>query len=175
VIQTARLRLRRPRPADVAAVHAYRSRPDVARFLSAGTWSREKTADEWAHLATAPFDGPGDELVLAVELIGSGEVIGEVGLVWLAQGAGAEIGYVFHPDFGGRGLATEAVAAVLSAAREEWGFDRILARTDSANLPSRALCERVGMTLVATSVSTDGRGVEESTYALSVPPVPASR
>jgi RimJ/RimL family protein N-acetyltransferase len=69
VIETPRLRLRRPRPDDVDAVHAYRSRPDVARHLSGGTWTREHTVSELALYAAADFSGPGDELVLLVEVL----------------------------------------------------------------------------------------------------------
>lgn len=143
VIETPRLRLRRPRAADVGAVHAYRSRPDVARHLSAGTWTREKTATELAEHAAAGFARPGDELVLLVELRGTGEVVGEVGLVRMEPGA--EVGHVFHPDHGGRGLATEAVSAVVAAALAG-GSSPVIARTDAANRASRALCERLGMT-----------------------------
>ncbi|MDA3805063.1 GNAT family N-acetyltransferase [Clavibacter sp. CT19] len=161
VIETPRLRLRRPRAADVDAVHAYRSRPDVARHLGAGTWTREKTAAELALYAASAFSRPDDELVLLVELLATGVVVGEVGLVRREQGA--EVGYVFHPDHGGRGLATEAVSAVVTAALAD-GSPRIIARTDAANRSSRALCERLGFTLIATAVSEDGRGVAECTY-----------
>jgi len=167
VIETARLRLRRPRAADVDAVHAYRSRPDVARHLSAGTWTREKTAAELAEYAASGFARPGDELVLLVELLGTGEVVGEVGLVRMERGA--EVGYVLHPEHGGRGLATEAVSAVVAAAFAD-GSSRVIARTDAANRASRALCERLGMTLVATTTSEDGRGVPECTYEVTAPP-----
>ena len=168
VIDTSRLHLRRPREADVDAVFAYRSSPDVARYLRAGPWTREHTESELASYTTARFAGPGDELVLVVEILETGEVVGEVGLVWLHD-ENAEIGYVFNPRFGGKGLATEAVGAVLTAARNDWGFARVIAKTDALNASSRALCERLGMTLVATALTTDGRNVEETTYA-----VPAS-
>ncbi len=56
-----------------------------------------------------------------------------------------EVGWGVHPEFGGRGLATEASVAVL-----EYGFDvikanKILAITSHDNSPSRRLMERLGM------------------------------
>lgn len=165
VIGTSRLRMRPPRAADVDAVFAYRSRSDVARYLNAGAWTREHTVRELSSYATLPFRGPGDELVLLVEITGTNEVIGEVGLVWL-QDDSAEIGYVFNPNFGGQGFATEAVGAVLTAALHGWGFARVIARTDTANESSRALCERLGMTLIGESAGADGRCVAESVYAV---------
>jgi RimJ/RimL family protein N-acetyltransferase len=164
VIETDRLLLRRPRPDDVDAVFAYRSRPDVARHLSAGTWSREKTERELAAYAAAAFGAPGQELVLLAETRDTGAIIGEVGLVWLDEARAAEIGYVFSPDAGGRGLATEAVRGLLTAAFDLWALDRVVAQTDATNRASRALCERLGMRLVSTQPSDDGRGVDECTY-----------
>ena len=156
--------MRPPRAADVDGVFAYRSRSDVARYLSAGIWTREHTVRELSSYVTSHFQGPGDELVLIVEIIKTNEVIGEVGLVWLQKDS-AEIGYVFNPDFGGQGFATEAVGAVLAAALHDWGFARVIAKTDTANTSSRALCERLGMTLIGESMSADGRCVAESVYA----------
>jgi RimJ/RimL family protein N-acetyltransferase len=56
-----------------------------------------------------------------------------------------EVGWCIHPNFGGRGLATEASVAVL-----EYGFDvikadKVLAITSDDNSPSRRLMERLGM------------------------------
>lgn len=167
MIETPRLLLRQPRPTDVDAVHAYRSRADVARYLSAGTWSQQKTDDELRVYATAQLKGPGDELVLLAELRATQEVIGEVGLTWTDADDTAEIGYVFNPAHTGKGLASEAVGGVLSAALGAWGFNQVSARTDADNRASRLLCERVGMTLTARSLSTDGRDVEEVVYTTS--------
>ena len=57
-----------------------------------------------------------------------------------------EAGWGIHPDFWGRGLATEASVAVL-----EYGFgvieaSKIMAITSCDNWPSRRLMERLGMT-----------------------------
>lgn len=107
------------------------------------------------------------QLVLLAELRATREVVGEVGLTWADADNVAEIGYVFNPAYMGRGLASEAVSGVLSAALGAWSFTRVSARTDADNRASRLLCERVGMTLASRSLSTDGRDVEEVTYIKS--------
>lgn len=56
-----------------------------------------------------------------------------------------EIGWHFHPEAWGHGYATEAAAAVLAHGVES-GLDRVVAVTNPANLASRAVCERIGMT-----------------------------
>ena len=167
MIDSPRLRLRRCRPSDVDAVLAYRSRADVAAYLSAGTWSREHTERELLTYANARFREPGDELVLLAETRETSKITGEVGLLWRATSPSvAEVGYVFNPDFGGQGLATEAVSATVHWALVEQGFSFIMAITDADNAASRALCKRIGMSMVATTVSTDGRNVAECTYAV---------
>lgn len=58
---------------------------------------------------------------------------------------GGEIGYVFHPDAGGRGYASEACSALLALAFDELGLHRVTARLDSRNDASARLAARLGM------------------------------
>lgn len=153
---TRRLNLRRCTPEDADAVFAYRKRGDVAKYLRNGIWSRAKTEDELSTYARAPFKALDDELVLLAEDRETSVVVGEVGLVWKKHGT-AEIGYVFHPEYGGRGFATEAVQSLIIWAIHELGFNKVIARTDAANLSSIALCRRVGLHVTGESISTDGR------------------
>lgn len=165
MITTARLHLRSCRRSDVDAVLAYRSRADVAAHLSADVWTREKTESELSAYEDAAFNQPGDELVLLAETQDATKVVGEVGLVWLRDRLdAAEVGYVFHPDFGSQGFASEAVAALVQAAFDSFNFALVIAKTDEWNLASRALCERIGMTLESTFISADGRAVRECIY-----------
>jgi RimJ/RimL family protein N-acetyltransferase len=146
----------------------YRSRPDVAHHLSAGVWTYEKAEHELATYEDAAFDQPGDELVLLVETQDTTKVVGEVGLVWLDDPPQtAQVGYVFDPESGGQGFATEAVAALVHAAFDGFDFNLVVAKTDEANAPSRALCERIGMKLLSTSESSDGRAVMECVYGVN--------
>ncbi|KFF58021.1 hypothetical protein JF66_21745, partial [Cryobacterium sp. MLB-32] len=47
---------------------------------------------------------------------------------------------------------------------DKFGFVLVVAKTDEENLPSRLLCERIGMTLVSTSGGDDDRAVRECVY-----------
>ena len=78
-----RLRLRRLRPDDAAAICAYRSLPDVARFQS---WE-SFTPDDAARLIadqdrTAP-NTPGTWLQLALTTVEDGTIIGDCGIHFL--------------------------------------------------------------------------------------------
>jgi RimJ/RimL family protein N-acetyltransferase len=73
-----------------------------------------------------------------------GQVVGEVNLQWLShRHRQGEIGFVFHPGYQGRGLATEAAEATLRLGFEGLGLHRLIGRCDALNLPSARLMERV--------------------------------
>lgn len=55
-----------------------------------------------------------------------------------------EVGWHLHPDFQGRGLATEAAAALLAVLPAN-GPERVLALTDLDNTKSQAVAARLGM------------------------------
>lgn len=168
-IHTDRLVLRRYRVDDLAATHEYFSDPEVARYLPFGPWTDDDARIQLEkRIGRTDIDGPGTGLALAVELAppdsgipsGTGtpsdtgipshtgpRLIGDVSL-WVVDDtlSRAELGWVFHPDFGGRGLATEAVRATLEIAFDHYGMHRVIAQVDARNTASARLCERVGMT-----------------------------
>lgn len=104
-----------------------------------------------ARLSHGPWSGStlekeGDVLTLGVELISNGTLIGEVMLRWLsAKDRCGEVGYVFHPDHGGRGYATEATRAIIDLAFGQLDLHRIIARIDPRNGASLQLAQRLGM------------------------------
>ena len=66
-----------------------------------------------------------------------------------------EIGYVFHPDYGGQGFATETVRALVDLAFGIIGARRIIARVDTRNRRSRTLLKRIGLRLEAHLVENE--------------------
>jgi ribosomal-protein-alanine N-acetyltransferase len=58
--------------------------------------------------------------------------------------ATGEIGYSIVRDFRGRGIASEAVRALIDMAFSEGGLTRVNAYCVPANMPSRRLLERLG-------------------------------
>ncbi|WP_278257910.1 GNAT family N-acetyltransferase [Nocardioides convexus] len=57
-----------------------------------------------------------------------------------------EVGYHVHPDLRGRGLATEAAAAVRDAAAAD-GVEHLVAIIRPANLPSQRVAAKIGLSL----------------------------
>ena len=121
-VLTERLLLRPVDPArDTAAMHSYRSRDDVCRYVPFEPGTLEQMADRLAdpERTRSVIDAEGQVLALMVERRDTGEVIGDLVLFWHSAADGhAEIGYVLHPDHAGRGFATEAAAALVGLAFE---------------------------------------------------------
>lgn len=144
-LSTERLTLRLFTPADLDDVFAYQSREDVCRYLLHEPRTRDELVPkiaEWA--AASRLEKDKDYLQLAAEL--DGRVIGhmffEIVNVESMQG---EIGWTLHPDFFGRGYASEAADAVLDLAFGDIGMHRVRAELDPRNDASVALCLRLGM------------------------------
>lgn len=62
----------------------------------------------------------------------------------------AELGYRLQRKSWGQGLATEGAAALVDRGFQEVGYETIFASTMAANLGSRRVMEKLGMTLVGT-------------------------
>ena len=146
-IKTERLVLRPFEARDFDDLHAYRSNPEVCRYLYGEPATVEDSMKRLEkNLTSGEVAEEGQWLVLAVHLPGADRVIGDVVLKWVSEkDRQGEIGYVFNPEFQGRGLAGEATAEMLRIGFEDLGLHRIIAQCDPRNEPSWRLMERLGM------------------------------
>ncbi|WP_172123565.1 MULTISPECIES: GNAT family protein [unclassified Devosia] len=170
-METKRLRLRPFTRGDVDAVFAYRQRDDVARFLFDSALSREECAlAVQQRIAQTTLIEEGDKIVLGVELPGTGELIGEVSLIWRSvDSQQGEVGWILHPDYHGQGYGTEAAGAMLDLAFRQANLHRVIARCAAENAPSFHLMERLGMRREAhfrEHAITKGVWDEEFIYAI---------
>jgi RimJ/RimL family protein N-acetyltransferase len=143
--RTQRLVLRPFRHGDETDVLAYRSRPDVVRYMPAEPLPASGAVAFVAERTGATaIDADGDKIILAVEH--EGRVIGDL-LIRAGQVADrqAEIGWAFNPEHHGRGFATEAARELLVLAFADLGMHRVFAQLDPRNTASAKLCERLGM------------------------------
>ena len=146
-IETARLLLRPCEPRDLDVMADIRSRPDIVRYLYWGVQTREEVAGALAKRMTmTALEKQGDGMALAVELKDTGAMIGDVVLQWLSEEhLQGETGFVFHPDYHGKGYAFEAAREMLRLGFDELGLHRIIGRCDARNTASARLLERLGM------------------------------
>lgn len=145
-IRTERLLLRPLTERDVPAVTAYRSLPEVSRFLPHEPLDEQQVAERIAgRWARHVLDEPGSAVCLAIEA--AGVLVGDV--VLFVSGAReaetVELGWVLAPEHEGHGYATEAAAALLQVAFDGFGAHRVVARMDPDHDGSAAVATRLGM------------------------------
>lgn len=105
----------------------------------------------------------------AVELRGSGEVIGQCGLTrqQIESERVLEVGYLFNRAHWHRGYAVEAAAACRDYAFDVLGAERVYAQVRDTNLPSMNVAIRLGMTVRARFIK-HYRGVDMPHLAFAV-------
>ena len=170
-LETAGLTLRPFTPGDFDDLYAYQSRHDVARYLH---WDARNHAQVWHALVRQcdeiTLSAEGDWLTFAVVLREAGKVIGEAGLKLISwENQQGEIGFVFHPDYHGRGLATEAAECLLRLGFDLIGWHRIIGSCDARNHSSSRLMARVGMRQEAHFLYNQiikGQWADELVYAI---------
>jgi RimJ/RimL family protein N-acetyltransferase len=170
-ILTSRLNIRPFEAADIDDLFEFHSRPDVVQYLYWHARSRSEVQEVLQkRIDSKTMRGEGERLVLAVELIETGKVIGDLYLMWRSQEhQQGEIGFVFNPDYQGQGYATEASKVLLSIGFMEFGFHRIFGRCDARNVASYKLVERLGMRREAHFVQNElfkGEWGDELVYAI---------
>jgi RimJ/RimL family protein N-acetyltransferase len=168
-LTTPRLSLRPYVFDDLDALYDIQSLPEVTRYLMYGTQDRDQVREILKQRIRA--DGPERDAVnLAVVLPDSGTLIGDVVLFLRnPEHRQGEIGYVFHPDYGGRGYATEAARVLLRLGFTDYGLHRIIGRLDARNTASARVLERLGMRREAHFVENEivkGEWTDEVVYAM---------
>jgi RimJ/RimL family protein N-acetyltransferase len=171
VIVTERLRLRPFEAGDLAAFVAYRSAPEVARYQSWDeTFSMTDAERFLAEQQQLEFGRPGAWFQLAATEKDTGALCGDCAVhVRADQPATAEVGVTFAPERQGTGLATEALAAVVTHLFAEHGLHRIYAEADDRNVAVQRLLERLGFRCEARLVEADffkGEWTTLRTYAI---------
>jgi RimJ/RimL family protein N-acetyltransferase len=172
-VRTARLLLRPLSTGDAAALLAYRSLPEVCRYVPFDPMSAsDVTARLGGVWSRQTLDQEGDALILGAELAHAGLVIGDVMLRWVsAEHACGEIGYVFNPAHAGLGYAAEASHAVLHLAFDDLKLHRVMARLDARNTASARLAARLGMRQEAHLIENEwfkGQWTDEFDFAILV-------
>lgn len=145
-LMTERLIIRKMCRKDAADMYDYAKRIDVTRYLlwqphpNLAFTKRYLSYVESYYRSAKFYD-------LAVVFRSEDRMIGTCGFTCFdLVNHSAEIGYVLHPDYWNRGIATEAVSAVLRYGFETLGLNRIEARYMKDNLASRRVMEKCGMT-----------------------------
>jgi RimJ/RimL family protein N-acetyltransferase len=136
IIETPRLILRRLANYDAPALHEMLSDAETMRFWSSLPHAEMAETEAWVAESVAAT-ARGDAHDFAV--LRGGHVVGRVAF-WM----GNEVGFLFHRDVWGQGIAREALGALLRYGFETLKFTSVRADVDPANIRSLTLLERLG-------------------------------
>ena len=134
-IRTARLMLRRAKIEDLNAIHAILANPEATRFWSTPPHTSVEQSREWLRSMIDAPPETSDDYVVEYE----GRVIGKAGCWQLP-----EIGFILDPAYWGRGLAREALEAVIAKVFSTFPVEALTADVDPRNGASLAVLKRLG-------------------------------
>jgi RimJ/RimL family protein N-acetyltransferase len=145
-LTTRRLHLRPFALADHQAIHAIYADPEVMRFVGHGAHRTMAETVTALRIYGEVLAQRGFSFVAVTERAG-GAVVGDGGLHPLGgQGPDVELGYTLARAVWGRGYATELGQALVEHAFDVLRVPRVVAQVEPANLSSRKVLEKLGMT-----------------------------
>lgn len=133
---------------DWLGVHRYASQEIVCRYQPWGPNSEEESKGFVEQVMKDASKEPRIRFVFAVitkedgQMIGAGEIN-----IRDATNRSGEIGYIIHPDYWGKGIATDVANQLLDYGFSALSLHRIYATCDPRNIGSSKVLEKVGMTL----------------------------
>jgi RimJ/RimL family protein N-acetyltransferase len=165
-IVLTRSRLRPWAPEDAPSLVRHANNRNVSRNLL-DHFPYPYTAADAAHWLES-IVGQSPPLHLAIEI--DGRAVGGIGLVpGVGNGWGtAALGYWLSEDYWGRGVMTEAAAAILAYAFDRLDLRRVDAHVFDRNVGSARVLEKIGMTLegrLRASVVKDGEVMDQLLFA----------
>lgn len=138
-LETERLLLRAPRPADAPVIAGLVNDRRIAEnTMRIPHPYRLADAEDWITLANAD---PRDKTLLIT--LRDGTIAGACGLEW-RDGPNPEIGYWLGVPHWGQGYATEATRALIDLAFGDLGYEAVDAGARTNNAASRRVLEKCG-------------------------------
>lgn len=143
-LSTTHLRLRPFTDADADVLFALQSNAVALRYWDAPPWTEPARAERFiADSALMAQEGSGARL--AMDRLADGAFVGWCSLTrWNADFRSASMGYCLDPAAWGQGYATEAGRAVLRWAYDTLDLNRVQAETDTRDVASARVLEKLG-------------------------------
>lgn len=145
VFETPRLLARRIEEGDVDALQAVYGDADAMRWVGDGQALSREGCEAWVGVSQRNYATRGYGMFALLARSDPAEVIGFAGLVHPGGQVEAEIKYALRRAHWGRGLASEAAAALLSHGAQAHGLQRIIATVDPENIASQSVLLKAGL------------------------------
>jgi len=152
---TARLELREQVESDAEAANVYESDPVSMRYQTSDVRTLEESRAYIAKGIASAKEEPRSiyDFAIVPREASDDRMIGRAGMeIKSFELQEAMIWYQIAPAAQGKGYATEAAARIVQLAFEELGLHRVYADLDPRNVPSRRVCEKLGMRLEAQMI-----------------------
>jgi RimJ/RimL family protein N-acetyltransferase len=143
LFETARLRLRPPRPEDAQVIFdTYAQNPNVTRYL---VWLPHRSVETTKHFISYCTERWAAKTAFSyvITRISDHDLLGMVELQ--IDRHGASIGYVLAEKYWGQGFMPEAAGCLVSHALLETAIFRVQAFCDVENAASARTLEKIGM------------------------------
>lgn len=144
ILETERLKLREITLRDVPRLYELYQDESITRYMEPLYEDIKQelsyTQDYINHIYG--FYGYG---MWVITLKNTGEVIGRAGLEYKEEAEGLELGFMLGVKYQHQGYAYEACRAVLDYGQYQLGQESFCAQVNEQNIPSRRLCEQLGM------------------------------
>ena len=171
LIETERLRLRKISRKDVNEIFFLRSDKRVLHYLDKAPAKTKKDAYDFikiVHDAEKNADG----ITWGITLKNKSTLVGTIGF-WRMQKEHyrAEIGYILHPDYWGKGITQEAITVVIKYGFEVMKLHSIEANVNPDNAASIRLLEKNGFVREAyfkENYYFDGKFLDSAIYSLII-------
>lgn len=169
---TDRLILRQVQRTDADEILYLRSHPQLMHFIPRVRAANREDAltliDRFNTLSQA-----NEAINWGITLKGEDKVIGVIGYVKMnAAYHRAEVGYMLHDGYHGKGIISEALAAVLRHGFEAYRLHSVEAIIDPANVASEKVLEKSGFVkegFFREAEYWDGRYLDIAVYSLLTP------
>lgn len=145
MIATDRLTLRRARMDDVPALHQVFSHPKAMQYWDSLPYTSITQTEQLVSAMVGAAPSESDDFVIELE----GRVVGKAGCWRLG-----EIGFILHPDNWGKGLAKEALGAVIPHVFKSLPIDKLEADVDPRNAASLKVLAHFGFVEVGRASRT---------------------
>ena len=145
-----RVSIRRLRPSDLRAFHAYRSDDEVAKYQGWSTMSESEATAFLHEQSLTSLLEPGQWCQLGIATRSNDQLIGDVGVCVAHDLEQAEIGFSLGASSQGKGFGNETIRAVLVLLFMHTPIARVIAITDARNASAIRMLERVGMRMAST-------------------------
>jgi RimJ/RimL family protein N-acetyltransferase len=153
------LLLREAAPVDIEHLLSFRNDPVVNRFMLRTSVDPETFRSEWLAAPTSDDDfSCVAEVDGTVAAMGFLEIVDGMGQPGMPRATEGLIGYIVHPDFAGRGVASDLAGGLLAAAFGHLGLRRVTASCNADNAASVRVLEKAGM-------RREQHGVEDSWHS----------